>query len=345
MGIVMARSLADIMRIVENMLARAEGLEQTSPEEAKLMRSKAEEWMVKYRLQEEDLIAESPGSLSPIERDLDIVGAANEFRNEHFWMLGDIAKHCGVMWEYHWVGARYAAKLVGYEGDLRYAEFLYQSARLVFASKLTPDVDRSLNDQENVYRMRSAGMQRNRIAALLWGSSMTDGVAHGRVQKLYVAACRERHEDAAVSGRQINAKTYREVYAREFVNQLHRRLQDARDSAGEAGGLPELHGRKERVQEYFWTRFPHRRPKATEETKPAKAGPCTKCQKAKTGHCREHPAFAVTKADQARYDRLWGSATAQRGSTAGREAANLVVLQRGHHTNRVESGDVPEIES
>jgi hypothetical protein len=341
----MARSLADIMRLVENMLARAEGLDESSPEEAKLMRAKAEHWMAQYRIAEEDLIAAEPGSIEPVEQEMDVVATGNPFFNEHFWMLGDIAKHTGVLWEYHWSAASsgrkhggYYVTLVGYDGDVRYAAQLFQSARLVFGARLTPGVNSNLSEEENIYRLRASGMTRPRISELLWGAETP--ARNARVQKVYEAECAKRGERATVAGRGIDVKTYREVYAREFVARLAQRLREARDSAGELGGLPELHGRKERVQEYFWKRFPHRRPKPETDEPMGEAQPCEKCQRTKhaSGKCKDHR-YEITKAQQARIERMYYSPTARRATQAGREAAEGVVLQRGHHQEKMESGE------
>lgn len=319
---------------VRALLDTAESYEAEGNEEASaLYRAKAQEMMVKYRVEQEETLAVDPGAAKPIQRDIVLVGRGSAFRQSYHTMWYWIAQHCEVE---HWVqyvyteqGYQLVAHVVGYEEDVRYAEMLFTSARLVFGEKLEPKVKPELSDQVNIYRLRSAGIERIRIANIMW--SNTDKVFLARVGRLYKAECAERGEEPALSGRGVMARGYREQYAEAFVVQLSSRLWQARQAATATGGGLVLHGRKERVQEAFYTFYPDQRPKPalpTAEEEPE----CPKCAANKSGTCKEHPRVSYGRAPRGvDYD----SVAAERGRMAGRAAAREVGLTRGGGTQEL----------
>lgn len=323
----MADSNAMLAKI-RAMLDKADSTE--FPEEAATYRAKAEELMVKYRIEEEELLAKDPTSVSPLWGDVALVGYS-PFQESYLHMFHYIAQHCGIKVAYEWAypegRATIYARTVGYEADLRYAEALFTSARLVFSERLEPSVNRSLSEEENIYRLRSAGIERVRIADMIWGlGSREDKTKLGRIGRIYKAECKRRGEEPALAGRGITGAAYREMYAEQFVDTLRSRLWQARQSAGAGGGLV-LHGRDDRVKEAFYERFPDRRPKPEVEagTGTEVAERCEKCAKNKSGTCREHPPVARGRAPRGRDPY---SAAAMRGREAGANAARAVHLGR-----------------
>lgn len=306
---------------------RAEG----NHEAAATYQAKAEELMVKYRIEQEEALAVDPGAATPIQVDIDLCGMGSDYstRYHHIWYY--IAQHTGVrQWvEYVYTEHGYVlrAHAVGYAEDLSYAEMLFTSARLVFTEKLEPKIDHSLSDQVNVYRLRSAGIERIRIAEMMWDN--TDKVFLSRVGRLYQAECKERGEEALLSGRGVTGKAYREQYAEQFVSTLRTRLFQARHAAGVSGGGLVLHGRSERLQEAFYTFYPNQRPKpALPEGDGSSEERCDKCAKAKSGVCREHR-VSYSRAPKGTDP---DSIAAQRGRMAGAAAARNVGLNRGGGT-------------
>jgi hypothetical protein len=296
---------------------------------AESFREKAEALMIKFRIEEEQLIADAPGSIKPIRRDVDLCEWVSEFRNLLYLVWLDIAEHTGIRTHVAWGNGKLTAQAIGYDQDLRYADMLFTAASLVFAANLTPEVDPKLSDKENIYRLRSAGIDRQKIALLVWGhNGHHEGIKVGR---LYKEFCAEKGEEATVSGRGVSAKTYREAYARGFRDNFDGRLRRARDAAGAQGGNVELHGRADRVEEAFYSEFPSERPEPVTEG----SGSPEKARKAK----------GITKSDQAKFHRLYGSETAHAARSAGRVAANRVQLTRGQHTDRIEESSGLEIES
>lgn len=304
---------------VRSLLDKAESTE--FPAEAETYRAKAEELMMKYRIEEEEMLAKDQFALTPVPFDIQLFPYGSAYQGHYLNIFGSIARHTGIRVRYQYVrtteGHVAMAQGVGYEGDVEYAEMLFTAARMVFADRLEPKINVELSDQVNVYRLRSAGMERVRIADIMWGN--TDKVFLARVGRLYKAECAQRGEVAALSGRGVTGAAYREQYSAEFVFKLGDRLRQARDSAGRAGGTLVLAGREERITEAFYQRFPDMRPIA-ELGQASAPKPCERCKKTKNG-CADH------KVKQSNKD--YFSTAAMRGREAGAAAAREVKLHRG----------------
>jgi hypothetical protein len=313
-----------ILTKVRALLDKAESTEFA--QEANLYRAKAEELMAKYRIEEEELIAKDATAVMPIYGDTPLASVNSDYYVQYYSLFYWIAKHVGIRAKLEWgwdTGDRKVwARTVGYEADLRYAEVLFTNARMVFAERLEPAINHSLSDQENVYRLRASGMERVRIARMMWGEASKANLS--RVGAMYKRECAKRGEEPALSGRGVTGKEYREQYAEQFVETLRVRLAMARDAAGRAGGGLVLHGRQERVDEAFYARFPSERPKAAIESDRSPATTCQKCAKAKSGFCNEHRPSYGRVSTKNPY-----SAAAVRGRAAGSAAARHVDLGRG----------------
>lgn len=343
---------AKIAALIAN--AENEGL---PPEARASYRAKAEQLMDQYRIDEEDAIARDETSAVPV-MDIIIILESRAYINvlkEYYRSLfSGIAEHCGVRvafeetygsWENRHDDSQMTARVVGYEGDIAYARFLYTAAHLAFLTRIDARVDRSLSDQLNCYYLRGSGMTRKEIAKVLWDAGPKDGQAHGKVQKLYVAECVARGETPKVSGRGIQVGIFREAYARSFVGEFNWQLTKASDAAGVKGGGLELHGRKQRVDEAFYAEFPDHRPMTPEESaerarKQREAwkraiADCDSCQagirrtKDAEYRCRYHRPTQWTASDQRRWERRTQGAEAQAGNRAGEAAARSVDIQRG----------------
>lgn len=321
-------NLEKILGRIRKLLDRAEHA-NTPAGEADSCRAKAEHLMREYRIEEEQAIAQDPQVLAPVSRLIDVT-ASQEFGNQYFSMLSWICDHVGARLRGVWTwdetvrASVIKATLVGYDSDIRMAELLFTNARMAFTEHLEPKPDATLTDQVNAYRMRKAGIERNRIANALWKSAMDDGTAHGKVAALYKAECMARGEDPALSGRGVNAKLYRKEYAESFVHQIWRRLRAAREGADKIGGLPALHGREARVNEAFYERFPEMRPVPTTASKDIRVKP------AKPGK-----AFKWTKKDEAELRRR-NRPEAQAAQRAGRSAADSVAIDGTEQAARLD---------
>jgi hypothetical protein len=318
---------------VRALLDTAESYEnEGNLEAAASYRTKAEELMVKYRVEQEQAIAVDPAVAKPVQRDIVLASQGSKYRDRYHIMWWHIAKHCEVRewseYKYGEEGYRLTAHAVGYAEDVEYAEMMFTSARLVFAERLEPKIDPNVSDQVNAYRLRASGMERVRVAQALWGN--TDKAFLARVGRLYKAECEERGEEAMLSGRGVTGAAYREQYADQFVVTLSNRLWSARQAANASGGGLVLHGRKERINEAFYAFYPEQKPAPALPS--AEEGPrCEACARSKRGACREHyiPMGRSSRGPD------YNSVAAERGRMAGRAAARQVGINRGGGTKEL----------
>lgn len=334
----------DYAKKIAALIANAE--DETLPETTRASyRAKAEQLMRDYRIAEEEAIATESTAAVPVMDEVVIMESraySNPMRNHYWAMWSRIADHCGIRTAGKYSAfsygddSRLSATAVGYEGDIRYAELLFTAARMVFMTRIDARVNSALSDQQNCYFMRNSGMTRVDIARMLWGSEKTDGAAHGKVQKLYMAECAARGETPRITGRGIQVDIYRQAYADAFVTEIGWRLRAASSAVDkESGGLV-LHGRKERVDEAFYAEFPHHRPQTAEEREAAERryaeerANCEACKKTKhaSGECKDHRATQLRQAELRRYQRRTQSAEAKAGYRAGEQAAQEVHIGR-----------------
>lgn len=311
----MNTDLLNTMSKIQKLINKADN-EGCTPEEATMFRAKAEELLRKYRLQEEDLIALNPGDYAPILHSFLMHSYGSKVGQGYRDLAYTIAFHTQCSAVTSWKGDGVWMNFVGYESDVRVAEMMYASAVLVFQARIDPKLNPALSDQENCYVLRSAGMLRREVAQLVFGDNTP--ALRSKVQRLYVAACKERGEQPQVEGG-INAKDYRTAYADGFVNGLRRALWEARDAADSGAAAPVLHGRAERVQEAVYQYFPNLRPSdapAVPEKEVKFRGP--------------------TKKDMERSYRRHNSPAARAGQRAGRDAATEVEIDRAPRAKRIE---------
>lgn len=308
-----AEKLDQMMRKVQGLLAKADDPAAT-PQEADSCRATAERIMRKYRIAEEEL--RSTGALIGNQFDVQfhevkVYGLGSHYAASYQSMVSYAMYHCDVqgVWTGYKDGERIIT-MVGYEADVRYAESLFLQARLLFADRMEPKVDPSLSDEDNVYRLRSAGMERSKVGLLMgWGGEGTKGP--GKVTRLYKKACLARGENPTLTGRSFNVKDFREGYAEGFTNTFWENLWRARqaiDAELDGGGLV-LHGRKERVLEAMYQRWP--------ELRPDPNAPKPKARKYK----------GPTKAEMAKQMRMSFGAGAA-GSNAGTKAASEINIKQ-----------------
>lgn len=344
--------------------------ESLTPEARASYAEKAERMMRDYRIDEEQVISTGGEAASlPIAFEIVLMEGegrySSDFEQSYMRIWREISIHAGLKshtaYRYeeengdHYHKRLLVARGNGYEIDVRLAQFLWTAAHLTFATRIDTKVDRALSDQLNCYYMRGSGKERNDIANALWGSEYNDGVAHGKVQKLYLAECAVRGESPTVGGKGFQAKRYREAYANGFVDQFGWRLRDARSAVDAESGALVLRGRAERVAEAYYADYPDRAPKSAEEraadearnaaywaaqeaeeTKCRESGPCSKAKTA----CRKHRQYKTTEADRRRWSREANAPEQSAGRRAGAAAASSVDFSRtgGERRQKAERG-------
>jgi hypothetical protein len=301
------------MRKVQALLDRADHPNTPEPE-ADSCRAKAESLMMKYRIEEEDLRAKGElftETITPGSKIVTVCAAGSPYYNDYWTIANYVANHVGARIHYKWGVTEdnvysLMAVVVGYEADIRFFEALYTGARLVFADRMEPKVDPRLSDEDNVYRLRSAGIERIKIARMM-GYGETNS-ATAKVTNMYKRACKARGEDPVLTGRGTSVTAFKEQYSAGFLSKFHSRLWDARHAVQTGGTDLVLHNRKEAVDEAFYQLYPNMRPDnlPTVTTKRSR----------KSGW---------TAKDEARWRRAQ-SAGGQAGASAGNRAASEVNL-------------------
>lgn len=321
--------LAKWMRKIAALLAKADD-PATTPEESATFRTKAEELMNRYRVEESMLAESAPlGStpLLPTWQEWPVCPVSpREFSQHYKTIVSGVAKHIGARCVFtvkdltmEGVGTKswWVVLIVGFESDLRYGELLWNMAKSAFGERLEPTVSSDLSDQVNAYRLRKAGMEGRRIAMALWGSEAKH--LRPKARKLFEAEAKERGEDPKkLMGQGNSVKVYRQSYAEGFATELWYRLQRSKIEADAGTGLV-LASRATAVEDAFYERFPQYRPADIgAEHNAAGRDNCQKCKQAKSGYCRDH-SWMKPKAGKARAFNYGAYST-------GREAASTVDL-------------------
>jgi hypothetical protein len=240
-----------MMGRIQALLAQADH-EGTGELEAATFRQRAEELMAKYRIEESQLNMDATSAplTVPVSRMVPLYVYGSPFADTYLTLAGEIMYHVGARAvtrvKNHDGQLMVMLEAVGYETDLRYLELLYTAARTYFAARMEPKVRPEDSDADNVYRLRSAGVERRRIAIMMgWDTTEkgTNGAAHGKVTKLYKEACEQRGEDPKLVGRTVSAKTFREAFSTQFPVTLANRLRVARDGVDSTGGAVVLANR------------------------------------------------------------------------------------------------------
>lgn len=289
--------LDSIMRKLQALMERADH-PATPPEEADACRQKADALMLKYKIESVLSGGGKANGTEPEWRRMAVSQAGSEFSNYYRHIAGEVVEHVGGLfrteaeWDQEKLDYNYYLNVVAFPSDLRYAEVLFMSCMLEFGKRLEPKYDANETDAENIYRMRSAGMERGRIGTVVWGQKYLPNeqkAQNRKVTKLFKEECERRGDDASVLlGRGNNMASFRLAYAVGFVNTIRNRLTRMRSNRGaEASGLvlADLSGR---VRAAYEEKYPP--PKPNPDAKPWEnpRDNCDRCKAAKSGYCREH---------------------------------------------------------
>lgn len=268
-----------MMEKIRALLAQADH-PNTTEAEAQTFRAKAETLMKSFRIEESSLAGEDGRALvTPISRMIRVCLYDSPYKETYSNVASYILHHVGAeaVIKYRRDNPESAPSrddgplalwfdVVGFESDVRYFEILLTSAVTYFASRMEPAVNHALSDAANVYNLRSAGIERIKIAEMMgWG---TKGSATAKVTRLYKAECEARGEDAKLTGRGNSVATYREAFAHAFPNTLWDRLWYARQASDGGSGAVVLANRESQVKEAFYEKYPHLRPSDNYEVAP-----------------------------------------------------------------------------
>lgn len=310
----------------------------TPAAEAEACRLKADTLMFNYQVEAATVEQAQPMQDSPEWADVLICRSDSEWRDYYAHLIRAVAAHIGVKGVmgygtigedgYRWL----SFDTVGFRADLEMFQLLWTQTQMEFSRRFEPKYDPTLSEAVNAFLMRMAGMERRKIAAVMFPGWTTVNEMKARtrkVTKLIKQGAEELGENAEeVLGRQgASIKTHRISYASGFVQTLSSRMRRLRSERGQDERGLVLVSRAERIKEALYDKYEYMRPapastKAIGETQDE----CAKCKKAKSGYCRDHQWMKPSTA-QHRGPRLSYSAY-DRGASAARQ----VDLGRGGRT-------------
>lgn len=268
--------------------------------------------------------------------------AGTEFDDQWRALVRDLARHNRVRAVYHSLRPG-TYTLVGFPDDLSYFEIIWTGAYLTFVAKMNPVWDPKQTEQENVYRLKEAGIKWRQIAEM-GEFQWPDG---GLLIRMYKRQCRALGVEATPQTQRHAA--YRASYAAAFVRQISYRIElQNRIREGQVSATPgaelALRDRSEDVAEKVYQLFPDLRPLSAEERAKLAEENAKLVREmdekeaarraALTPKEREREDRERAKADR-RYDREWSRNQHARhddqGAAAGRAAADTVDLSGGRN--------------
>lgn len=283
----------------------------TGVEEANAARQMADSLMLKYAIEQAELDASRPApqrakpgiidiDLTP---DYDLVGYVAQ-------LAASCARtcRCKIRQYTKWTNeAGYRSTVYGFESDLRYFEVLYTTLRLHMIGALRPKVDPARSLEDNAYELHKAGLNWLEIAGEYGWKKARDIQPEDTQPVMYVnaklgerksnwtvgshykracqRACKARGEKV-LSIPASASETFRRSAAQGYVARMRGRLSKL-ESGREAGTGAELvlANAANDLNAFFKEQNPDMFKEAEDVPE------CPNCKKAKSGHCRAHPAM------------------------------------------------------
>lgn len=233
---------AKILERVRSLLAQADHA-NTEPAEADAFRAKADQLMAVYAIEQWE-IKDGDTTTRPkaVIRYVDFNWFyQNQFSGELYSMFYDAAKNCRIVIAHRGHGKDRTMReipLVGIPSDLDWFDLLFTSIMLSMANQLEPKPNPRLSFEENCYVLRMSGMNRLRIAELLWKAELLPAdVADTSVPfdnqyspktKKALRAIRKAGEtyanDNGLETTKISTVVWQRSFAAGFRNEVGRRL-------------------------------------------------------------------------------------------------------------------------
>lgn len=221
---------------VRGLLAKAAD-PNIDPREADLFRSKADELMVKYAIEQWQVEKPAGNDREIISRHYDFSWYVDGGHGGTLWsIMLSIARHCRVKvvhWEANFTNRE--IPIVGLKSDLDWFDLLFTNVMTDFVAGLEPRPNAALSFEENVARLKESGMQWLRIAELLWHADMLDRGKYPdlpnqkQVHNMGLATVYTKFCDRTGRARlRVTPQIYRRSYSAGYDNRLHDRLREMR---------------------------------------------------------------------------------------------------------------------
>jgi hypothetical protein len=234
----------DLMRKIQGLLAKAES--STHEGERDAFFAKAEELMMKYRIEMWELQQHQVGRISerePIVKDFDYGFAfeSGPFPEIHdalwrlFYSVGSYTNCILVFHKQHYSGERkqYVSNVIpviGTETDLAYMELLFSSLMTQLIEKVRPHYDPDKDYYRNLQTFREAGWNWLETAKIMQDHGFHTDVTTDKARHLTAHAYRRWCKRMNVPQDYANWKTYRRNFADGFATRVASRLSEMRDA-------------------------------------------------------------------------------------------------------------------
>lgn len=267
-----------IMKKVERLLTLASH-PGTPPEEAQAAQEKADAIMIEYKIERANLNLDQEESVvrqNIVEREftdlgikIEAVGSARDFSSEYN-VIGTIG---GIrMNVFNHAGCHlWGRKLVGYEEDVIYAEFLWLCIFSEITSLMYPKWDDRLGFDENVYRIKTAGYSWSQVREMGLRKEAADKsgplTAKNAGSKLRTAF--RRHAGTigqeVLPGRQQPSSPglWRESFVQSFSTRMSQRfaaMKAKQEEYSSGSNLPALLRDEDILRKEFYDRIPEANP-------------------------------------------------------------------------------------
>ena len=242
---------AKMLERVRALLAKAND-PSIGPDEADLLRGKADEMMTKHAISMWHVEQAQKGvnaNAKPEQREVDFAWYyGDSVINEALWaMMQNVAHHCrvvlGVRAHNEGVGGYRAMPVFGLPSDIDYFDMMFTDLMLQLGLRLTPRVDQGKGWVENLVVLKESGMNWKPIAEALLAAGQLEGVATEwsrslgvKFTKTYADYCLEHGREQLKVTPRVFQRSFAEGYSVEIRSRL-RKMRDDQERSDSTGSM------------------------------------------------------------------------------------------------------------
>lgn len=276
----------DLLRKIKALIAQASD-PSVGMEESEAFRTKADELMAKYMVEEFELLKAGNIQTAPESRQVNMgwwvrnILDDQEARNLSYSLFNEVYRHCRCFVSHKInYGEEYTMFCAGYPGDLDYADLLFTSLLLQLAGAVNPQPSPQLDYFHNLERMRAAGLNWNDAARRMLSAEGVDIPRtvlqyrnfEGKRDKMirdYRAWCKRTGTPQNYAQWQTHRRSFTLGYINQVATRLRERQRQNEDRTSEGGQSYALVLRDvyDSVLNWVYENYPEFKPKPPPPTK------------------------------------------------------------------------------
>jgi hypothetical protein len=234
----------DLFRKIQGLLAKAEATEHEG--ERQVFMAKADELMMKYRIELWELQQHEAGRISerePVVKDFDYSfafesGPFPEISDALWSLFCSTARHVGciiVFHKQHWSGEKKqymsaVVPVIGTESDQGYLTLLFSSLMTQLVEQIRPKYDPGKDYYQNLRMFKEAGWNWLETAKAMQDAGFHTDVTNDKARHLTAHAYRRWCKKMGIDQNYSNWKTYRRNFADGFVHRVAARFVEMADA-------------------------------------------------------------------------------------------------------------------